>query len=225
MKTSRTTVLAVVCAIVALVSLTGFTTVQPSGFLQDYHRLYHVGGVPLEQVWVHPEFDVRDYRTLYVAPVQIDPLAYRRNGAEDHAAAQRIGAAFRATVEQRLRDAQIFPFVSSDPYFATSRHQALRLELRITEVNSGRANLRTLVGFGAGATEIQIEGRVVDQKTCRTLAEFADRRLHSGGALLAGRQRSCDGEYLMGIDAKMILDGVVKLFVYLREEGPPHRQR
>jgi hypothetical protein len=35
------------------------TTAQPTGFLQDYHRLGHVGGVPLEQVWINPEFDVR----------------------------------------------------------------------------------------------------------------------------------------------------------------------
>ena len=52
MKTSRTTVLAVACAMLALVSLTGFTTVQPSGFLQDYHRLYHVGGVQIGRAHV-----------------------------------------------------------------------------------------------------------------------------------------------------------------------------
>ena len=215
----------IVCASLALPSVVAAATVQPSGFLQDYHRLNHVGGVPLEQVWIHPEFDVREYRSVYIAPVQIDPWAYRRHGQPDRHAAQQIGAAFQATVEQRLRDAQIFPFVSSDPYFAAARHQALRLEVRITEVNSGSAGVRAFIGFGAGATEFQIEGRVVDQKTCRTLVEFADRRKHPGGALFVGRQASDNATYLMGIDAKMMLDGVVKLFIYLREEGPPHRQR
>lgn len=201
------------------------TAAQKTGWLQDYHRLYHVGGVPLEQVWIEPEFDIRNYRTLYIAPVQIDPLAYRRLGEEDHGKAQRVAAALRRALYNELKDAGIFEVVSVDPYFMTVREQALTLQVRITEIYSGNPKKRTVVGFGAGATEIQVEGKLFEHKYCRTFVEFADRRLHPGGAMLWGNKLASDSEFLMGIDAKGILRGIVKLFIFLREEGPPNDQR
>ncbi len=196
-----------------------------NGYLQDYHRLGHIGGVPLEQVWIHPELNLLDYRTLYIAPVQIDPLAYRRNGEQDRQAGARLGGALRNAVTKELQGAGIFQFVSDDPYFSVPRHGALVLEMRITEVNSGKPRLRQLVGFGAGATEIQLEGKLIEARTCRTLFEFADRRLHPGDALLMGRTKSQASEYLMGIDLRMMMGGIIKLFIYLREQGPPSYQR
>lgn len=223
MNTLRVSQLCLICLMAA--ALQGSSNVQPSGFLQDYHRLYHVGGVPLEQVWIEPGFNIQDYRTLYIPPVQIDPLAYRRHGEEDHQKAQRIGVELRKRVERELKDAGIFAVVSTDPYFSTVRQQALTLQLRISEINSGNPRQRVLIGFGAGSTEIQIEGKLFEHKYCRTLAEFADRRLHGGAALLWGSKAASDSEFLMGIDAKQILSAIVKLFIFMREEGPPHEQR
>lgn len=200
-------------------------TAHKNGYLQDYHRLGHVGGVPLEQVWIHPELNVLDYRTLYIAPVQVDPLAYRRHGEADRQKALRLGAALREQLALQLQGAGIFRFVSTDPYFAVPRHGGLVLEMRITEINSGNAGLRKTLGFGAGATEIQLEGKLIEARTCRTLFEFADRRLHGGDALLLGRRKAADAEYLMGINLRMIMDGIVKLFIHLRESGPPNYQR
>jgi Domain of unknown function (DUF4410)/Protein of unknown function (DUF3313) len=201
------------------------TTAHHNGYLQSYHRLGHVGGVPLEQVWIEPEFDVRKYRTLYIAPVQIDPYAYRRNGEEDRQKAHRLADAYRMVLEQELQGSGIFQFVSTDPYFSRRREGALVLETRITEVNSGNPRQRVMIGFGAGATEVQVEGKVIELKTCRTLVEYADRRLHGGGAMFWGRKNAEDSELLMGVDMKGILRGVVKLFIFLREEGPPVDQR
>lgn len=214
------------CALLALAPTPGpAAKAHKNGYLQDYHRLGHVGGVPLEQVWIFPELNLLNYRTLYIAPVQVDPVAYRRNGEKDRLAAVRLASALRTQVTQALQGAGIFQFVSDDPYFAVPRHGSLVLEMRITEVNSGNPRLRRMVGFGAGATEIQLEGKLIEARTCRTLFEFADRRLHPGDALLIGTQKSADGEYLMGIDLRMIMDGIVKLFIYLREAGPPVYQR
>ncbi|MCX7719356.1 MAG: DUF4410 domain-containing protein [Candidatus Sumerlaeaceae bacterium] len=210
---------AVVCASPATAA-----KAHKTGWLQDYHRLGHIGGVPLEQVWLHPEFDIREYRSLYIAPVEIDCVAYRRHPDIDRGNAQRLGAAIRAHLEQQLKGAGIFAFVSTDPYFMTARHQALTLQLRLTEMNSGNPDARALIGFGAGATEVQLEGKLYDNKTKRTFVEFADRRLHPGSSLLFGRSATCDSEYLMGVDLKGIMRGVVKLFIYMREEGPLREQ-
>lgn len=201
------------------------TTAYNTGYLQDYHRLGHVGGVPLEQVWIEPEFDVREYRILYIAPVQIDPLAYRRHGEPDRQIARRMANAIRKELECQLQAAGIFAVVTTDPYFYKVHDQALTLETRITEIGSGNPNARVFLGFGAGATEVQIEGKVFEHKYCRTLAEFADRRLHPGGSILWGPELTANSEYLIGADVKQILRGVLKLFIFLREEVPPHRQR
>ena len=224
MRTTRLHAYALAGAL-AVTAVSAFAgTAHKTGWLQDYHRLNHIGGVPLEQVWVQPEFDVRAYRVLYIAPVQVEPCAYRRNGEQDHQAAQRLAAAVRQQLEVRLREAGIFEVVSTDPYFSAARSQALTLQVRITEFNSGNPGARALIGFGAGATEVQLEGKVIENKTGRTLSEFADRRLHPGGSLLLGPKATKDSEYLIGIDMKGILDGVAKLFVYLREEGPQNQQ-
>lgn len=196
-----------------------------TGWLQDYHRLGHIGGVPIEQVWLHPEFDIRDFRTLYIAPVQIDPAAYSRRGAEDRAMAQRLGAALRLELLQQLQSAGIFTFVTDDPYFRNSRKGGLTLELRITQIYSGNAKSRSFIGLGAGATEVQIEGKLYDTASCRTFVELADRRMHTGSSLITGQAATRDAEYLIGIDMKQIMRGIVKLFIYMREEGPLYNQR
>lgn len=229
MKTRRTLFLLrllTAAALIALPAAAGFAAkAHKNGYLQSYHRLGHIGGVPLEQVWVHPDLNVLSYRTVYIAPVQVDPMAARRNGQVDYQAGLRLGAALREQLNLQLQGAGIFQFVSTDPYFSFPRHGALVLEMKITEVNSGNPSLRRRIGFGAGATEIQLEGKLIEARTCRTLFEFADRRLHPGDALFMGGAKSADAEYLMGIDLRMMMDGIIKLFIHLRESGPPVQQR
>lgn len=201
------------------------TSAQQTGFLQDYHRLGHVGGVQLEQVWINPAFDVRAWRTLYIAPTRIDPQAYYRNPGMDHAIATQISQSLQANLTGQLQAAGIFKFVSDDAWFSGKRPQALTLETRITEIYSGDPQQRYSRGFGAGHTIIQIEGKIIENRTCRTLVEFADRRIHPGDAMFIGRAKSADGQYLLNLDSNGILRGIVQLFIYLREMGPPANQR
>ena len=216
---------ALCCAALLVAALAGCTTVHKTGYLQDYHRLGHVGVVPLEQVWIHPEFDIREYRTLYVAPVRIDSTAYRRNGQQDFQSAVRLAAACRAELERQIRGMQIFAFVSSDPYFSTQRHGVLTLETRITEFYSGNPKARKISGFGPGATEVQLEGKVIENKNCRSMVEFADRRINPGPLFFLDEKASSDSEHLIGNDLSRILNGIVKLFVFMRESGPAAEQR
>jgi hypothetical protein len=211
---------AMMVAATALTLLVGFSTVQPSGWLEDYHRLEHIGGVPLEQVWVAPEFDVRDYRTLYIAPIQVDQRALSNRGDSTREMAQRLVEAFRKTLNRTLQDAEIFQIVSTDPYFSTTKQGTLTLQLRVTQFSPGCAPVRALIGFGAGATKVQVEGKLIDNATGEAVAEFADLRMHPGGALVWGVRTAMDSEFLIGVDLKQMIDGIAKLFIYLREEGP-----
>jgi hypothetical protein len=160
-----------------------------------------------------------------VAPTRIDPAAYYRNGEPDHAIATQISQYLQTMMNGQLQGSGIFQFVSTDPYFSLKRPGALTLETRITEISSGDPEMRYRRGFGAGATIIQIEGKIIENRTCRTLVEFADRRLHPGDALIIGRQKSADSSYLIGLDTNGIMRGIIQMFIYLREEGPPANQR
>lgn len=199
------------------------TTAQHTGFLQDYHRLGHVGGVQLEQVWIDPAFDVRAWRTLYVAPTRIDPQAYYRNPQLDHGIATQISQSLQAQLTGNLQQAGIFQFVSDDPFFSGKRAQALTLETRITEISSGIS--ATGDNCRGGFTTIQIEGKVIENRTCRTLVEFADRRNHPGNFLCGGRTTPGESQYFLNLDSNGIMRGIVQLFIYLREMGPPANQR
>jgi hypothetical protein len=222
----RSALAAAACALVSFASAEPMvTSAQQTGFLQDYYRMNHVGGVPIEQVWIEPELDVRKYRTLYIAPTQIDPSAYYRKGEMDHQIATNIANGLHADLVRELQGAGIFQFVSDDPFFAAPRNQALTLVTRVTEISSGDPEKRYKPGFGAGATMIQIEGKLVENRTCRTLIEFADRRNHPGDALWVGKKHSADGQYLIALDSMGIMRGIIKLFIYLREMGPPANQR
>lgn len=201
------------------------TSAQQTGYLQDYYRMNHIGGVPLEQVWIEPELDLRKYRTLYVAPTRIDPSAYYKKGEADHQIATKIASGLHADLVRELQGAGIFQFVADDPFFAAPRYQALTLETRITEIYSGDPEKRNKPGFGSGATAIQIEGKLIENRTCRTLFEFADRRNHPGDALWVGKKRSADSQYLIALDSTHIKRGILKLFIYLREMGMPANQR
>lgn len=218
MKLIRT-FLTVCLAAVTLTGLCG-STAYYNGWLQDYQRLEHVGGVPIEQVWIQPEFNISNYRVLYIAPVEIDPCAYRRGGEVDRQMAERLAGALRCEMEQQLRSLGIFAFVTTDPYFAVARKGQLTFQTRITEIYRGHPRHRIMFGFGLGSTEVQLEGKLYEQSSCRTFVEFADRRLHGGIAPILGFHTATNSEYLIGIDLKMISCGITKLFVYLREEGP-----
>lgn len=70
---------------------------------------------------------------------------------------------------------------SDDPIIAGYR--VYNLETAVTHVQSGNRWLRYLVGYGAGAVHIQIEGRLVEQgEAPRVVAEFVVREWHTGYA-------------------------------------------
>lgn len=202
-----------------------YTSAVQTGFLQNYHRLGHVGGVPLEKVWIALELDVRKFRSLYIAPVQIDPAAYSANGPVDQVFATEQSERIRKVLVSELQRAGIFSFVSDDPYFSLPRRETLTLQVRITGISSGDPEQRYKFGFGKGSTMIQIEGKITDNKTCQTYAEFADRRNHPGDAMILGKKKSADSGYLLTLDTNGILRGVVGLFIFMREAGAPANYR
>ncbi|MDK2971650.1 MAG: hypothetical protein PWP23_1405 [Candidatus Sumerlaeota bacterium] len=69
-----------------------------------------------------------------------------------------------------------YAYVPDEP--AVLGYRVLEVQTAITDVNPGVGWLRYVIGYGAGTTAIQIEGRIQEEDT--TLAEFAIREAHAG---------------------------------------------
>jgi hypothetical protein len=200
-------------------------TARPVGQLQSYQRLGHIGGVPLEQVWIAPDFNIQDYRVLYVAPPRVDKFATARHRDRDHIAARRLPAGFQRAAVREFQKLGIFDVVTANPAFSGGDRGVLALRTEFVEVHTGNAWSRTFVGHGLGATRVELHGSLVDVERGRTVMEFADRRINHGAALIMGEDKASDPEFLIGIDLAGIVDGLAKTFIYMREEGPVKNQR
>ncbi len=189
-----------------------------TGYLQDYARLGHIGGVPVEQVWVDSNFDIKNFSTLYVTPVQVDIGAAR--DAQSLANAQRLAKLTQAEIVNDFKAARMFNVVAGNSFLKKGDKNVLVLQTRITVIDNGRGWLRNLIGFGLGGTTVQLEGKVFDARYKRTYIEFADRRVNAKNSLFGKKRSTTDAEFLEGIDLKRISQAIVDLFAYTKENGP-----
>jgi hypothetical protein len=200
-------------------------TARPVGPLQSYQRLGKIGGVPLEQVWIDPTFNIQDYRTLYVEVPRVDEFATAAHRERDHSAAQRLPRGFQRAAVREFQRLGIFDVVTDKPSFGGADRGVLVLRTKFVEVHTGWSWWRTFVGHGVGATRVELHGALIDVERGKTVMEFADRRVNHGAALLMGEDKASDPEFLIGIDLAGMVDGLAKLFIYMREEVPVRFQR
>ncbi len=193
-----------------------------TGYLQDYARLGHVGGVPVEQVWVDPDFDIKNFSTLYITPVQVAPGAAQ--DAQSLANAKKLSKMMQAQMVSSFKTTEMFNVVAGNSFLKKGDKSVLVLQTRITIIDNGKGWVRNLIGFGAGATTVQLEGKVFDARYKRTYMEFADRRVNPGNRFFGGKKSTCDAEFLQGIDLKRISQALVDLFAYTKENSPTSKK-
>lgn len=93
---------------------------------------------------------------------------------------------FELNLADRMWQSRIFSDVCAADDVFQIKHPDLVMRVAVTRWHEGLWLLRTVFGFGLGATHVQWEGAIVDAKTNRVLFAFADARLHPGGPSLAG---------------------------------------
>ena len=184
-----------------------------TGYLQDYARLRHVGGVPIEQVWIDTDFNSKDFATLYVMPVQVDPGTTRN--PQQMAAAQDLAKLMQNDMIERFRTAEMFNLVSGESFLKKGDKNVLVLQTRITIIDNG-SPLR-IFGIGPKAPTVQLEGKFFDARYKRTFIEFADRRANIGNYLLLGFCNTTNGDVLNGISLKNMSKALVDLVAYTKE--------
>jgi hypothetical protein len=82
-----------------------------------------------------------------------------------------------------LKDLTGRAIITRDPNlgdYLTLGYRAVRLQTAITSLQRGVGVARYIVGYGLGDAVVQVEGRLIDQRTNKWLAEFALRVHHNG---------------------------------------------
>lgn len=138
-------------------------------------------GQKLDFVYKDPSLDFKAYDGLIIKKTVADAPTTQAVGSESVAE-----AIFSAYCEE-IKRAGIFKDVKKEGEEISSRY--LVLESSLTELNPGSGAARYLLGFGAGATNIQVEGKIIDPTTNKTLFAYVDRRAGWIG-VFGGRSRS-----------------------------------
>ncbi len=138
-------------------------------------------GKKLDLVYKDPNLDFKSY----------DGLIVKKTAAEvpttDVVPSESVADAISSALYEEIKGAGIFKDVKKEGQEVTLKY--LVLETSLTELNPGSGAKRYLIGFGAGASNIQVEGKIVDPTTNKTLFAYVDRRAGWIG-VFGGRSRS-----------------------------------
>ena len=149
--------------------LWGCATAQPSGYPTGFDRM--PPGQHVERFW----YDASAIAAQPIGDVVLARLDVSRAIADQDGVTREQAAEWlRSALISGMSDTVLVVSPSGAP---------ARVELAITELTTGSAITRVLVGeLGAGHAFVQVEGRVFGPSGDRPIAEFADRRRHSGAA-------------------------------------------
>jgi len=209
--------LAVLLAVVAGCS----STPKPSGFLVRYSDLEPVKKPNLDGVAEAAGFSPRQYRAVVLAPVRVSASIRNRIAQSD-----KFGEYLRRCLHAHLVEKHVFPIVTENPNFLTLGKygpSTLRFDLAITEIRYGNGLLRYLIGWdSAGATIVQVEGKLSDVRTGELMLKFADRRRNSGypglGFNFKQLKKVFRGSYLVSASLYQISSDVAE---WLKQQRQP----
>ena len=156
-------------AVMSAALLWGCATAVPSGYPTDFGHM--PPGRHVERFW----WDASAIAAQPIGDVVLSRVDVSRTIADQDGVTREQAA-------QWLR-AALISGMSDTVLVVTPSGTTARVELAITELTTGSAITRVLVGeLGAGHAFVQVEGRVFAASGDRPIAEFADRRRDSGAA-------------------------------------------
>lgn len=191
MKYLRLTIIVLICGFVLPAHA---ASPKASGYLSDYNRLSE--GEYLEAYWVDmAQIERSKSPSMFLGEITVA-------GVKDHK-----GVTVADCVNWLKKDLLKGMFVTGD------KAAKYRLDLAITNIDPGSSTKRLWAGeFGAGHAHLQIEGKVVDIKSGKVVAAFAERR-HSSGALGAEDLGGDAGPHIIKHLVRLISEDVDREFL------------
>lgn len=135
----------------------------------------------LGKVYLAPGFNFRGYDLLLVSDCSL-----REETPKKDIDPEEIRIYLKNQLIKKMGETRIFPKVTGDSSIVSSGQgqplKVLTMGCEITELDPGNRALRYLVGFGAGATKVQVETEIRDHQTRELYLKSADRRIAAFGA-------------------------------------------
>jgi uncharacterized protein DUF4410 len=139
---------------------------------------------------------LRPSRVLYVAPVEWKEkkTLFKRERKE-------IGKFLRNYFYQGLLYENFHEMILTKrknlEAFKDMGYRINRLEISITHINRGTGIYRYLIGFGLGSSDLQIEGKILDNESGEEIMSFVSRCRHAGNSYNGMNPRSLSGMYCL----------------------------
>ncbi len=173
-------------------------------YVTAYDRMSGEHDPVLSLVYVPERTAFRRYRGVVVGEVDVG-----RQWVETPGEALRYAVFFRVMLRVKLAELGKFELVTLDVDEAAASGippgEMLLVEGRVTKFDTGSGLLRYLTGLlfvlQSGATDLQIEGRLVAGDTGRLVMEFVDRRRHFCNTAFGANPRTLHKEYAMKVTA------------------------
>jgi hypothetical protein len=181
-------------------------SVKPSGYLDNYSSLK--SAAPLKKGLADSELKFQGAQSLFVqapklaqAGIKVDNIQSRVYSKEF---AKRLGV--------ELQEAKLFQQVAVETNGDTYNGQDYVLETYIATLNPGNGFMRWAVGMGAGYSDIQIEGKLIDKSKDKVVLQFADRRRESGNPMLGFNVSAMNNDKQVNRSLDHITEGIVAFF-------------
>jgi hypothetical protein len=172
-------------------------------YVTDYERMSAAYDPKVSLVYVPQETSFKDSKGIIVGDVKVGEA-----WVDSPDQAKRYAAFFRVVLRNELLKLKKFDLVSLDGSESGSKAPSpgtLLLEGEITKFDMGSGFLRYLDYFlwfmQAGATDLQVEGRITDAATGKLLVEFVDRRRHLCNTPFGPNPRNLHEGYGMRVTA------------------------
>lgn len=150
-------------------------------FLKGDFTLSHQSGIHLDLMHVAPDLNLAAGRSLVVQVLEPEQTIAPPTKIGEKVDWPVWWLDYEQHLADRLWQTTVFSDVSTASDAVRIKDPDLVLKVAVTQWHEGNGWLRYLIGFGAGATQVQWEGALLDARTDRVLMAFADRRIHPGG--------------------------------------------
>jgi len=175
-------------------------------FISDYARMTDAHDPALSLVYLPEPAKLSRYRSIIISDFTVGEHVLK-----DRKAADSYALLFRMLVKIAVTKSGSFEHVALEAPVDADQ-PACRIEGMITKFKRGSGWSRYFGGLlflGTGATDLQVEGRLVDATTGAVIMEFADRRRHLGNTPWGPNPRNLkDGDFAMNVTAKLTADGL-----------------
>jgi len=183
----------------------------------NYDRMSSNYEPKVSLVYLSPDAVLGNYKTLVISPVKVSGIWVEQDEKME---------LFRPYINEQLRDSimkgKAFKNVVVDPQYikvSDPAEKIIVLETVVTKLQRGNGTARYFLQLGA--TDFQIEGRLVDARTQRVLMEFAERRRSLGESPLEPSVKTFNSEYTLKETIKTVTENLSGLLRELTGSPAP----